>query len=271
MNRISDTFEKLRQNSKKALIPFITAGHPHPLLTVGCMHSLVENGADIIELGMPFSDPAADGETIQQSSEKAIANGTNLNLVLNMVSEFRQDNTKTPIVLMGYLNPIEKKGYKSFVKEAADAGVDGLLIVDCPPEESKNIQTLLKEYGLYQTLLVAPTTNPTRLKTIASSAKGFVYCVALNGVTGAAQANYDKLFEQIARIKAESNIPVAVGFGVKDADSAVEIAKHADGVVIGSALVKTIDQCSDQEQINNAVAKFIQPIRTALDNMKQEI
>ena len=267
MNRLSLVLKQLKKRSRKALIPFITAGHPHPVLTVNAMHILVENGADIIELGMPFSDPMADGEVIQHSSEKALDMGMTLELVLDSVAEFRENNKHTPIVLMGYLNPIEKFGYQKFVKAASHAGVDGLLIVDSPPEESEALQLLLEDYNMSQIFLVAPTTDEKRLNSIISRANGFIYCVALKGVTGAAQVKYDDLFAQILTINSTSDIPVAVGFGVKDAESAKAVAEYADAVVIGSALVEKLDKCNHKMLIKQTVESFLKPIRSALDEI----
>ena len=265
MSRLYSTFMQLKARSQKALIPFITAGHPHPLLTVPTMHSLVENGASIIELGMPFSDPMADGIDIQISSEIAIAKGMTLSSVLDIVSEFRQNNKETPVILMGYLNPIEKFTYKSFVKKAAESGVDGLLIVDAPPEESGQLLGLLKQYNMSQIFLIAPTTDVERKKYILSLSSGFVYCVALKGVTGADNLEYNDLSEQIASIKSLTNLPVAIGFGVKDIDSALAVAQYGDAVVIGSALVRELGKCSNQQEIEMAIRNFINPIATAIN------
>ncbi len=265
MNKLDTTFKQLAKEQKKALIPFITAGHPHPLMTVPAMHALVKNGADIIELGMPFSDPMADGVVIQQSSEKAIAAGMTLSSVLDIVSEFRESNENTPVVLMGYLNPIEKYGYHQFVETAAKAGVNGLLIVDSPPEESDLLSNLLKINNMNQIFLIAPTTDKKRQMFILSKASGFIYCVALKGVTGAKSLEYDDLSKQISSVKSISDIPVAIGFGVKDVDSAVAVAQYSDAVVIGSALVQRLDDCHDQQDIEKAIEKFIKPISEAIN------
>jgi tryptophan synthase alpha chain len=267
MNRLSLILEQLRANSKKALVPFITAGHPHPVLTVNTMHALVDYGANIIELGMPFSDPMADGETIQLSSEKALELGMSLDLVLDSVLEFRSTNKVTPIILMGYLNPIEKYGYEKFVSNASNAGVDGILLVDCPPEEANDLLKLLAKYNMSQIFLVAPTTDSERIKYILSKASGFIYCVALKGVTGAASVAYDDLFNQIVTINSLSEIPIAVGFGINDAKSATNVAQYSDAVVIGSALVEKLDACKNKKQIRKTIKKFLKPIRDALDKM----
>jgi tryptophan synthase alpha chain len=265
MSRLEKTFKKLNKKNKKALIPFITAGHPHPLLTVPAMHSLVKNGANIIELGMPFSDPMADGLIIQESSEKAINHGMTLSVVLNIVSEFRETDKTTPIVLMGYLNPIENFGYEEFVKTAASSGVDALLIVDCPPEESEKLLILLKKYEINQIFLIAPTTDKKRQMFILSQSSGFVYCVALKGVTGANDLEFEGLEKRINSIRSISDIPIAIGFGVKDISSALEVAKYGDAIVIGSALVSLLDKCQDQKDIEQAIKKFIKPIASAIN------
>lgn len=265
MSRIQRTFQWLSENNEKGLIPFITAGHPHPLLTVPIMHSLVKNGANIIELGMPFSDPMADGIVIQNSSEKALRNGMNLSLVLDIVSEFRETDIKTPVVLMGYLNPIERFGYKNFVKQASAVGVDGILIVDSPPEESDDLLELLHQYKLHQIFLIAPTTEKKRQEYILSKSGGFIYCVALKGVTGASQSDSGNLQEQIAVIRSLNDIPVAVGFGVKDAESAISVSQYCDAVVIGSALVEKLDQCNNQQEAEEMIESFIKPVYQALN------
>jgi tryptophan synthase alpha chain len=267
MSRLEGVFKQLKENNKKALVPFITAGHPHPLLTVPAMHSLVKNGASIIELGMPFSDPMADGTVIQEASEKAIKDGMTLGSVLGIVSEFRESDKITPIVLMGYLNPIEKFGYEPFVKQAAQSGIDGLLIVDCPPEESEKLVVMLKNYSINQIFLIAPTTDKKRQMFILSQSSGFVYCVALKGVTGAQQSDFTGLAEKIKTIRAISDIPVAIGFGVKDIDSAVSVSKYGDAVVIGSALVSRLDKCKDQKEIEETIEEYIKPIADAINKV----
>lgn len=265
MSRLENTFKRLKEHQKKALIPFITAGHPHPLLAVPTMHSLVKNGASIIELGMPFSDPMADGIVIQESSEKAIKHGMTLSSVLSIVSEFRETDKETPVVLMGYLNPIENFGYEDFVKTAAVSGVDALLIVDCPPEESEKLLILLKKYQINQIFLIAPTTDKKRQMFILSQSSGFVYCVALKGVTGANEVEYTGLAEKIESIRSISDIPIAIGFGVKDTSSAKTVAQYGDAVVIGSALVSQLDKCLDQNDVEQTIEKFIKPIAVAIN------
>lgn len=265
MSRLQTRFSQLKKDKRKALIPFITAGHPHPLLTVPTMHALVKNGSSIIELGMPFSDPMADGIVIQESSEKAIEHGMTLSSVLDIVSEFREEDKQTPVVLMGYLNPIEKFGYEAFVEKASVSGVDALLIVDCPPEESEKLLILLKSYDMNLIFLIAPTTDKQRQMYILSQASGFIYVVALKGVTGASSVEYTDLSEKISSVQSISNIPVAIGFGVKDETSAREIASYGDAVVIGSALVSKLDKCHNQKMIEKVIKKFIKPIAKAIN------
>ena len=276
MSRLNKTFKKLAKKSKTALIPFITAGHPHPLLTVASMHALVKNGANIIELGMPFSDPMADGVVIQRSSEIAIERGMSLDTVLDIVAEFREKDSKTPVILMGYLNPIERFGYEKFIQQASISGVDGLLIVDAPPEESKQLMQLLKQHNMVQIFLIAPTTSKKRQKYIAGKSSGFIYCVALKGVTGADNAQYSDLKAKIKSIKKYSDLPIAIGFGVKDVKTAKQVAKYGDAVVIGSALVEKLGHCENAQQIEKTVKKFIKPIakamnKTTIKNKKDKV
>ena len=265
MSLLQQTFQQL--GNKKALIPFITAGHPKPDLTVAMMHALVNNGADVIELGMPFSDPMADGPVIQHASEKAIALGVGIDMTIEMVKTFRQNNQHTPVVLMGYLNPVECMGHSEFVARAKAAGVDGLLLVDSPPEESADLMKHLKAQNLEQIFLIAPTTTESRMKMICEHAAGFIYYVALKGVTGSADLDSQSVNSDVSKIKNYSDLPVAVGFGVKDAASAVAVAEQADAVVIGSALVSLLDSCDDLESATQAIEQFIKPIRMALDSL----
>jgi tryptophan synthase alpha chain len=264
-NLLDLTLQKL--GGRKALIPFITAGFPKPDMTVDLLHSLVEQGADVIELGMPFSDPMADGPVIQKASEQAIQQGTNLKQTLSMVAEFRQSNQTTPIVLMGYLNPVESMGYAAFVEQAAQSGVNGVLLVDSPPEESTELQEQLNAHQLRQIFLVAPTTSERRKKLICEMAQGFIYYVALKGVTGAADLDSETVNSAIKALKNDTKLPVAVGFGVKDAQSAVAVAAQADAVVIGSALIQSLAECETIELGQSKIADFIQPIRSALDSL----
>ncbi|WP_154221991.1 tryptophan synthase subunit alpha [Marinicella rhabdoformis] len=265
MSLLTQKFEQLA--GKKALVPFITAGHPKPELTVSAMHALVANGADVIELGIPFSDPMADGEVIQLSSESAIAQGVGLNDVLSMVSSFRENDTTTPVLLMGYLNPIECFGYSEFVKQANACGINGVLLVDSPPEESEQLLKLLAEKNMHQIFLVAPTTTDERIKYIMQSATGFIYYVALKGVTGSADLDSESVNKDVLKLKALGELPVAVGFGVKDAASATAVAEQADAVVIGSALVKLLGNCVDEKSVVSTIESFLKPIRIALNSL----
>ncbi len=265
MSLLKTTFEQLE--GRKALIPFVTAGYPDPKWTVDIMHELVKNGADVIELGMPFSDPMADGPVIQQASEHAITQGIGIESTIAMVKTFRQTNQTTPVVLMGYLNPVECMGYDQFVAQAKAAGVDALLLVDSPPEESKELLEKLKAQDLEQIFLIAPTTTEARARMICEHAAGFVYYVALKGVTGSADLDSMAVNKDVINIKKYTDLPVAVGFGVKDATSAVAVAEHANAVVIGSALVSLMGACESLESAKQVTGEFIKPIRSALDSL----
>jgi len=264
MNRIDQRFAELKSAGRTGLIPFVTAGDPQPGAVVPLLHALVHAGADLIELGMPFSDPMADGVVIQQASERALARGVGLADVLAWVAEFRKDDAKTPIVLMGYLNPIEIHGYARFAHEALAAGVDGVLVVDCPLEESATTQ-VLRSAGLRQIYLVAPTTADVRLGDLCAHAEGFLYYVSFAGVTGADRLDLKPVRARVAAIKLRTQVPVAVGFGVRDAASAVTIAQFADAVVIGSALVAHLAACTTADALCAAASGFLAPIRSALD------
>jgi tryptophan synthase alpha chain len=264
MNRIDRRFAALRAASRTGLVPFVTAGDPSPEHAVGLMHALVEAGADVIELGVPFSDPMADGPVIQHASERAIARGVGLGDVLRWVGEFRQRDADTPVVLMGYLNPIEMYGYGRFAEAAVKAGVDGVLIVDCPLEEAAALQPL-RAAGLRQILLAAPTTAPARMAELCEAAEGFLYYVSFAGITGAARLSTSDIAARVADIRAAAKAPVAVGFGVRDAASAKAIAGFADAVVIGSALVERLADAVEADEIGTRARGFLAPIRAALD------
>jgi len=264
MNRIDTRFAELKAAGRKALIPFITAGDPSPNGVVALLHALVESGADLIELGVPFSDPMADGPVIQHASERALAHGVGLAQIFGWVGEFRKTDTTTPIVLMGYLNPIEILGGERFARDAVVAGVDGVLLVDCPLEESQAAQAI-EAAGLRRIFLTAPTTSPARLAAMCEKARGFLYHVAFAGITGANRLSPDAVRERVAAIKARTATPVAVGFGVRDAASAAAIAQFADAVVIGSALVESLAGAGSAQAACDAARAFIAPIRAALD------
>jgi len=240
MSRIKQCFSRLRQQGKKALIPYITAGDPDLDTTLGLMHALVVNGADIIELGFPFSDPSSDGPVIQRAVERALAGHTTLKATLDVVARFRETDKDTPVVLMGYLNPIEFMGYQIFTDRALAAGVDGVLIVDMPPEEAHDLHAILKKSGLDTIFLVAPTTTEARAKQICKESSGYVYYVSLKGVTGAAHLDIDSVISNLDRLRKHTSLPVGVGFGIRDAETAARIAAVADAVVVGSALVNRV-------------------------------
>ncbi len=266
MNRINTCFETLAASGKKALIPFITAGDPSPEVTLSLMHAMVEAGANIIELGVPFSDPMADGPVIQLASERALAAGTTTQVVLDTVAKFRETDNTTPVVLMGYLNPVEAMGYETFAHNASVAGVDGVLLVDLPPEEAKEVAPLFKEKGIELIFLLAPTTTPERVSLIAQAGSGYLYYVSLKGVTGSATLDTEAVAKQVAMIRERTSLPIGVGFGISDAASAKAIAKVADGVVVGSALVRRVAENLEQpEQIPTQVAALLADMRAAMD------
>ena len=266
MSRIEQKFAQLNEQGKKALIPYITGGDPKPEYTVGMMHALVEAGADMIELGIPFSDPMADGEVIQKAHERSLAAGTTLEKILEMVAEFRQTDADTPVVLMGYLNPIEHMGYGNFAQKAKAAGVDGLLMVDLPPEEADNVAPLLKDAGIDMIFLIAPTTTAARAAKIASHASGYLYYVSIKGVTGSATLDTDAVAEKVAELKKITSVPVAVGFGIRDGASAAAISRVSDGAIVGSVLVKKVAELAEQpDQIAAALQEPLSEMRTAMD------
>lgn len=267
MSRIAGTFANLRAGNRPALIPFVTAGDPNNDVTVPLLHALVEAGADLLELGVPFSDPMADGPVIQRASERALHGGTNLSRVLQMVREFRRQNTSTPVVLMGYLNPFEITGYEAFAKAAAEAGVDGVLTVDLPPEEAEEFLAAMRANDLDLIFLLAPTSDEARIRRICDTASGFVYYVSLKGVTGASHLDVASVAEKVKEIKRFTELPVGVGFGISDGRTAAEIAAVSDAVVVGSVLVKTIESLLDRPQeIPKALAAVLAEMRQAMDS-----
>lgn len=265
MSRIQTMFAALKQQHKKALIPYITAGDPHPKHTVALLHTLVESGADMIELGVPFSDPMADGPVIQRASERALAHHVSLSKVLEMVKEFRQTDDKTPIVLMGYANPVEAMGMEKFVQRAKEAGVDGVLTVDYPPEECKEFVALLQGQEIDPIFLLSPTTEPARVDIIVNQASGFVYYVSLKGVTGAKNLDIVEVAGRVKDIRGKTDIPIGVGFGVRDAATAKAVAEIADAVVVGSRMVQAIEQ-STEENVATNVAALMTELRSAIDS-----
>jgi len=268
MSRIAATFEALAAQQKTALIPYVTAGDSNPSITVPLMHSMVDAGADIIELGVPFSDPMADGPTIQLACERALTHHVSLADVIDMVAEFRQRNQTTPVVLMGYLNPVEVMGYKQFAQSASTAGVDATLIVDLPPEESHDVLPIFKQYSLDSIYLLAPTTTPQRMKMVCNASSGFVYYVSLKGVTGANSLDVSAVTKRLAKIRSLSDLPIGVGFGVKDADTAAQLSQIADAVVVGSVLVKMIeDNVDNADKIINNISELLSSMRRAMDSL----
>ena len=262
MNRIDTRFAVLKAAGRKALVPFFTAGDPSLQATVPVMHALVEAGADVIELGVPFSDPMADGPTIQRSSERALARGAGLGYVFDSVRTFRHRDADTPVVLMGYLNPVEIRGPERFAAEAVTAGVDGVLLVDLPPEEATEFRAAFTAHGLALILLAAPTTSDERIVRLCDDAAGYLYYVSFAGVTGADHLDTGAAGDRLRAIRARSTVPVVAGFGIKDAASAVAMAREADGVVVGSALVAALDGAADPAA---AARSFLSPLRVALD------
>jgi tryptophan synthase alpha chain len=266
MSRIQNTFVKLAAQGRKALIPFITAGDPDAALTLPLMRALVAGGADIIELGVPFSDPMADGPTIQRASERALKHGMSLRQVLAIVREFRAGDANTPVVLMGYANPIEAMGAGAFAAEAKLAGVDGVLVVDYPPEECADFAAQIKAVGIDPIFLLAPTSTVERFGQVAEVGSGYIYYVSLKGVTGAGHLDLDEVARRIPAIRKQVGMPVGVGFGIRDAESARRIAAVADAVVIGSRIIEEIEQSPrDQAAVN--VTAFLGGIRRALDEL----
>jgi tryptophan synthase alpha chain len=264
MSRIQGRFEALAKAKRKALIPYIMAGDPHPSLAVPLMHGLVEAGADIIEFGVPFSDPMADGPVVQRSGERALKHGVGLSKVLAMVKDFRQRDTATPVVLMGYANPIEAMGLEKFAAAAKAAGVDGVIVVDYPPEECLEFSALMKKNDIDPVFLLAPTSTKKRIDEVARSGSGYLYYVSLRGVTGAANIDISEIKEKIPAIRKATRMPIGVGFGIRDAESARRVAQTADAVVIGSRIIQEIEAGRPEDAVMR-VKDFLKPIRQALD------
>jgi tryptophan synthase alpha chain len=272
MSRIASTLEALLSRGRKALIPYVPVGDPYVDATAEIMHGLVRGGADIIELGVPFSDPMADGPVIQKASERALARGIGMTQVLEAVREFRQRNASTPVVLMGYANPVERydqrHGAGAFVGAAAEAGVDGVLVVDYPPEECEAFAAALRARGLDLIFLLAPTSTEARIREVARLASGYVYYVSLKGVTGAGHLDTAGVAEAVPRIRAHVTVPVGVGFGIRDAASARAVAEVADAVVIGTRLVQVLE-AEPRDNVARAAEEFMATIRAALDAKEQ--
>lgn len=272
MSRIQSTFEALKKQGKTGLIPYVTAGDPGRESVVTLMHTLVSNGADVIELGVPFSDPMADGPVIQRASERALERHVTLHDCLQWVSEFRATNSSTPIVLMGYANPVERYGVEAFVAAAKQAGVDGTIIVDYPPEECESFSAALKSAELDPVFLLAPTSTEKRMQDVARLGSGYLYYVSLRGVTGAANLDVQAVAQRVAQIRGHTNMPIGVGFGISDATSAAAVAQCADAVVIGSALIRLMEeaQTHGEDPIQKAGA-FMAGIRVALDQLPGKV
>ncbi len=268
MSRIKSAFDRLNAEGRKALIPFVTAGDPDVALTLPLLHTLVEAGADVIELGVPFSDPMADGPTIQRASERALAKGMTLRKVLQLVVDFRKTDEKTPIVLMGYANPIEAMGLEKFAAAASTAGVDGVLVVDYPPEEAQNFGAAMKANGMDPIFLIAPTSTAERIAQVATIASGYVYYVSLAGVTGSGALNVDAVAERLPAIREKTGLPVGVGFGIRDAETAARIAAFADAVVVGSRIIEEIEKSTAETACANVKA-LVADIRRGVDKVKK--
>jgi tryptophan synthase alpha chain len=264
MSRIEGRFEALAKAKRKALIPYITAGDPQPSLTVPLMRALVEAGADILELGVPFSDPMADGPVVQRAGERALKHGVGLSDVLKFVSEFRKTDKTTPVVLMGYANPIEAMGVEKFVAAAKAADIDGVIVVDYPPEECEPFAALAKRNGIDPIFLLAPTSTERRIEQVGRVGSGYLYYVSLRGVTGASNIDFSEVAKRIPAIRAATRLPIGVGFGIRDAESARRVAQSADAVVIGSRIIQEIEAGAADQAVSRVKA-FLKPIREALD------
>ena len=266
MSRIAERFAELKKNQRTALVPYITAGDPQPDTTVPALHAMVEAGADLLEIGVPFSDPMADGPVIQAACERALVHHVTLHQVLDMVRAFRQKDSTTPVILMGYLNPIEVWGYQDFAKAAGEAGVDGVLTVDMPPEEAEELTDLLQANGMDAIFLLAPTSGAERIQKVAAQASGFIYYVSLKGVTGANRLDTDAVATKINEVRKYTDLPLGVGFGIRDPETAAQVAQIADAVVVGSVLVsKMAERADNPEAIPDALASTIAELRTAID------
>ncbi len=267
MNRIQKTLTSLKEEGRKALACYIVVGDPGPEVSLPAMHALVDGGVDIIELGVPFSDPMAEGPVIQKGHERSLVHNTSLRDTFDLVRQFRQSNAHTPVVLMGYANPIERMGYDVCAQRASEAGVDGILTVDLPAEEAKQPHQYFKQGGIENIFLLAPTTTEARMQNVLELAGGFVYYVSLKGVTGAGHLDIESVSERLSTIKQKTELPVLVGFGIKDAESAVAVAGVSDGVVVGSVLVDAMGKygAGDTQAISETLRDIVRPMRSALD------
>jgi tryptophan synthase alpha chain len=272
VSRLAERFAELKSRSRKALIPYVMASDPVPEITLPLMHAMVEAGADVIELGVPFSDPMADGPVIQAAAERSLEHNTSLHDVFNLVKAFRQTDDKTPIIMMGYLNPIEVMGYQQFAKEAAECGIDGVITVDMPPVEAGDYVPALRSAGLDPVFLLAPTSTEERIKALTQVASGFVYYVSLKGVTGAATLDVSSVKQKVEEIRRFIDLPIGVGFGISDADSAAQVASCSDAVVVGSAIVRKMTLNNgkteqDRSIIIKEISDIISSMRQAIDSL----
>ena len=273
MTRIETTFNTLKSQNKKALIPYVMAGDPNPNVTVDLLHELVAHGADMIEVGLPFSDPMADGPTISLAGERALAAGTSTRGAIEMIKAFRQKDSQTPIILMGYLNPVEIIGYDRFIELCEAAGVDGILMVDLPPAEAGTFTQRLADHAMNEIFLLSPTTLPERRRQVMTHCGGYIYYVSLKGVTGSASLDTAEVGKQVQAIKSETDLPICVGFGIRDGKSAKAVGQYADGVIVGSELVKNFTDIAadaDAKQIDTAKAQIMakmDELRAALDSL----
>jgi tryptophan synthase alpha chain len=265
VSRIQGRFAALKKSGRKALIPYITAGDPQPSLTVPLMRALVEAGGDILELGVPFSDPMADGPVVQRAGERALRHGVGLADVLGLVAKFREGDSATPVVLMGYANPIEAMGTENFLGAAKVAGVDGVIVVDYPPEECREFTALARKNGIDTVFLLAPTSTDRRIEEVARAGSGYLYYVSLRGVTGAGHIDLAEISSRMPKIRAATRLPIGVGFGIRDAQSARQIASTADAVVIGSRIIQEIEAAGPEHAVARVKA-FLKPIREAIDS-----
>jgi tryptophan synthase alpha chain len=266
MSRIEVRFAELKSQNRKALIPFVTAGDPQPDVTVPLLHAMVAAGADLLELGVPFSDPMADGPVIQAACERALSHHVTLHQVLDMVREFRQQDTATPIILMGYLNPVEVWGYTEFATAAAEAGVDGILTVDLPPEEAADFIAAMKAVDIDSIFLLAPTSDESRMRKVCAVASGFLYYVSFKGVTGANHLDVSSVSSKLNELRKYTELPVGVGFGIRDGESAAQVARIADAVIVGSVLVSQLAALAEQpDRIPATLAATVSGLRAAID------
>ncbi len=265
VNRIETRLQNLRAENKTALVAYLVAGDPDLQATLAAMHCMVDAGVDVIEIGVPFSDPSAEGPSIQRGHERALANNVGLKNIFQLVAEFRKSDQETPLLLMGYSNPIEWMGVDNFALQTRQAGADGVLTVDLPPEEAEEYIRVFKEHGLVNIFLIAPTTSDARMQAIVDMASGFLYYVSLKGVTGSAKLDVAEVKSRVEKINQCSDLPVCVGFGIKNAESAAAVAEFADGVVIGSAIVDLLSQCRTDQEVTGKLKPYLSEIRRAID------